>query len=252
MKSVLNWKEVARTYATSLLVATKNCIGRRSLMNNLVPFSDRFHDFVLNNLSVNSYNTFIATIRDTKWNMQKWRGLTLMKDPMSLTILQQMLQNERFKTIIEIGTYEGGSALWMEDINKAIGNQCRIHTIDINAEQVKLPEDSSVVFQQLDTHNIESYELPHIERPLLVIEDAHKNVSGVLSHFDTVLKDGDYLIVEDTIDNLKHQIVAEFIEGKPYLVDATYCDMWGYNNSYNLNSILKKVIPSTSSSSGSN
>lgn len=205
-----------------------------------MPFDSREHGTLLTNYSVASYQRILQQIKWTKWNVQKWRGLTLMKDPMSLSIYQQMLQDQRFKTIVEIGTYEGGAALWMEDINKSIGNECTIYTVDKDTAQVNLPSDSSVIFKELDVYEITELHLPNIAHPLLVIEDAHENVPGVLQYFDRILKEGDYLVVEDTLDDTKHQVVADFVKDKAYLVDATYCDMWGYNNSYILNSILRK------------
>ena len=39
---------------------------------------------------------------------------------MTLTIYQQLIQDLKPKTIIEFGTYEGGSALWMNDICKSL------------------------------------------------------------------------------------------------------------------------------------
>jgi cephalosporin hydroxylase len=164
-----------------------------------------------------------------------------MKDPMSLAIYQQMLQDKKFKTIIEVGTYEGGSALWMEDINKMIGNDCIIYTLDVDSSMVKIPKDSSIIYKHFDVNNIKSLKFEVINHPVLVIEDAHVNIAEVLEYFDNILKDGDYLFVEDTIDDEKYNIFSNFIKDKEYLVDANYCDMWGYNNSYNLNSILKKV-----------
>ena len=49
-------------------------------------------------------------------NLFKWKDLTLMKDPMTLSIYLQLLQDVKPKTILEFGTYEGGSSLWMKDM----------------------------------------------------------------------------------------------------------------------------------------
>jgi cephalosporin hydroxylase len=209
-------------------------------MSNLVPFSKRDHGTVFNNFSKLSFFNILENIKFAKWNTQKWKGLTLMKDPMSLTIYQQLLQDKKFKTIIEVGTFEGGSALWMEDINKMINNDCIIYTLDIDSSKIKIPDNSSIIYKQIDVNNIKSLNFEKIDHPLLVIEDAHVNVKEVLEYFNNILKEGDYLFVEDTIDDEKYEIVANFVKDKNYLVDTTYCDMWGFNYSYNLNSILKK------------
>jgi cephalosporin hydroxylase len=209
-------------------------------MNNLVPFSDRPHGTIFNHFSKLAFDQVLENIKFAKWNIQKWKGLTLMKDPMSLTIYQQMLQDQKFKTIIEVGTYEGGSALWMEDINKMIGNDCVIYTLDINSSIVKIPNNSSIIYKEIDVNFINEIKFENLQHPVLVIEDAHENIKEVLEYFDNILKKGDYLVVEDTLENEKYSIVADFIKDKPYLVDATYCDMWSFNYSYNLNSIFQK------------
>ena len=60
---------------------------------------------------LNFYPSFIEqywkTIKNTKWKYFKWKSLSLMKDPMSLTIYLQMLQDIKPQTIIEFGTGEG-------------------------------------------------------------------------------------------------------------------------------------------------
>jgi cephalosporin hydroxylase len=113
--------------------------------------------------------------------------------------------------------------------------------LDVDSSMVKIPKDSSIIYKHFDVNNIKSLKFEVINHPVLVIEDAHVNIAEVLEYFDNILKDGDYLFVEDTIDDEKYNIFSNFIKDKEYLVDANYCDMWGYNNSYNLNSILKKV-----------
>ena len=72
---------------------------------------------VIYQLSVASLNTYIETIKTSKWKKHKWKGLTLMKDPMTLSIYM-MIQDIKPKTILEFGTCDGCSALWMEDIMK--------------------------------------------------------------------------------------------------------------------------------------
>jgi cephalosporin hydroxylase len=218
------------------------------MKNRYVEYRDRHPGTLINHLSVVMYEQYMKTVKNTKWNMQKWRGLTLMKDPMSLTIYQQMLQDIKFKTIIEFGTFDGGSALWMEDINKTIGNECVIHTIDNDPNNVKLPETSKVVYHDFDMNNIEDFDkniLNNLVHPILVIEDSHANVFNSLSFIDKYLKNGDYLIIEDTIyspyiPNDKYEDSHKFASLGKYMVDSKYCDMWGYNNSWNMNTILIK------------
>lgn len=187
-----------------------------------------------------------AKIKRTKWHHFKWKGLTLMKDPMSLSIYLQLLQDLRPATILEFGTFDGGSALWMEDMLSVLHIACDLHTFDIDAERVKLPPSSKVHFHHLDCRLIATYARDNdalfqgLEHPVLVIEDCHENVLELLQVVDRYLQEGDYLVVEDTLDKSKHDLLLAFLEGGPYDIDDHYCDFWGHNNSWNVNSFLRK------------
>ena len=200
-------------------------------------------------LSANFLPNYIQTIKETKWTKHKWKGLTLMKDPMTLSIYMMMIQDLKPKTILEFGTYDGGSALWMEDTIKSLSLDCNIHTFDINPERVNLPKDSNVKYHKLDNNKInefinQSRELfENMESPILIIEDSHVNVDEVVIAIDPFLRSGDYLVIEDTLSQKKYQETIESengIKNLNYEVDTFYCDFWGENNSWNINSIFRK------------
>ncbi len=194
--------------------------------------------------------TYFQTIKAAKWNHHKWKGLTLMKDPMTLSIYMMMIQDIKPKTILEFGTYDGGSALWMEDTAKSLSLDCNIHTFDINEERVNLPNDSKIKFHHLDNHNINQFIeenkmlFESMESPILMIEDSHENANGLIRALDPFLKSGDYLIIEDTLDEAKYKqtiLSDNGIRNMNYEIDTFYCDFWGVNNSWNVNSIFKKL-----------
>ena len=205
---------------------------------------------VIYQLSASFLGTYTQKIKEAKWNNHKWKGLSLMKDPMTLSIYMMMIQELKPKTILEFGTYDGGSALWMEDTIKSLSFDCKIHTFDINHERVKIPQDSKIKFHRLDNHNInefineEKFLFEKMEGPILVIEDSHENTNGIIRALNPFLKSGDYVIIEDTLDQNKYKetIVSEDgISSLNYEVDTFYCDFWGVNNSWNVNSIFKKI-----------
>ena len=205
---------------------------------------------VIFQISAAFLTTYIQTIKASKWNKHKWKGLTLMKDPMTLSIYMMMIQDIKPKTILEFGTYDGGSALWMEDTIKSLYLDCNIHTFDINEERVKLPQNSKIKFHKLDNHNINQFIdenrmlFENMESPILMIEDSHENTNGLIRALDLFLKSGDYVIIEDTLDQNKYKntiLSEDGIRSMNYEVDTFYCDFWGVNNSWNINSIFKKV-----------
>ena len=59
--------------------------------------------------------------------MTLWRGVPIIKDPLSLTVNQQLLWELKPQTVIEFGAYKGGSALWRAEMLKMLG--CRSHDI---------------------------------------------------------------------------------------------------------------------------
>ena len=190
---------------------------------------------------------YYQTLKHTKWEFHKWKGLTLMKDPMSLSVYMMMLQEINPSTIIEFGTYDGGSALWMSDMMKSLDHACDIHTFDIDAEKVNLPPNSGVTFHQLDNHKIKNFVAQkrnlfrEMKGPILVIEDSHANVNELVRTIDPFLNSGDYVVIEDTIDPIKYkETIDNGLNTMNYDLDTFYCDFWGYNNSCNVNSIFKK------------
>ena len=202
----------------------------------------KYEESVLHNFDRN----LLHTIKFSKWNKFKWKGLTLMKDPMTLTIYQQLINDILPSTIIEFGSYDGGSALWMYDVCKSLNLRTKVITIDINKENFKC-DNKEIIFFNLDVNNIVDFFnlnnsfFKNLQKPIIAIEDCHVNVKQVCTQVDKFLTTGDYLVVEDTIDYNKHQTMLDFLDENPnYIVDRKYCDFWGTNNSWNINSFLIK------------
>ncbi|ODB35889.1 hypothetical protein BB427_16205 [Pseudoalteromonas sp. BMB] len=171
----------------------------------------------------------------------QWKGLPLFKSVFDLGIYQMLLWELKPKTIIEIGAINGGSAVWMADLLKSFGLECHVYSFDIN---IPCFQYEDVTFIQGDCNQIGTgmtasflSELPH---PWLVIEDAHVNVTNVLSYFARYMSSNDYLVVEDS--GCKQEGVAEFLSDKAekFVVDTKYCDFFGRNMTCSHNSILKK------------
>ena len=184
----------------------------------------------------NTQPNYSLNIKNTKWNKFKWKNLTLMKDPMTLTIYQQLIQDLKPKTIIEFGTYEGGSALWMNDICKSLLLNTKIVPIDIKP----IKPIKEVKFINLNVHEIDNFKFDKYESPIIVIEDCHENVKGIFNKVNKFLKKGDYFIVEDTIDIIKYSEMIQLNLSK-YKINRKYCDFWGQNNTWNCDSFLEKV-----------
>lgn len=174
-----------------------------------------------------------------------WKGVLHMKDPFSLAAYPLIVQEVRPRTIIEIGAYHGGSALWMADLLDVFGIDGHVHAFDYDLSRIDV-EDPRITFRQADSNRVQEYDpellaaLPH---PWLLIEDAHVNVYEVLAHFDPHLGPEDYVIVEDTQWPEFYPDLRRFLldqDGR-YRVDVKYADLFGYNVTWHPNGFIRKI-----------
>lgn len=177
-------------------------------------------------------------VRDTL----QWKGMPLFKTVFDTAIYSMLFWELRPGTIIELGSGTGASAIWMQDICASMGlAQPRILSVDLKAPDLKY---AGVSFIQGDCNRIQDALPPSIlstlPRPWLLIEDAHENVRGVLEYFDEHLREGDYVVVEDSGD--KQDAIAGFLAQRDdsYRVDSHYVDFFGHNATCCTDSILRK------------
>src|SRR5688572_14533252 len=61
----------------------------------------------------------------------KYLGKRVLKTPFDWVVLGDIIQDTRPPVIVEIGSYEGGSALWMANLLDAMGTPGRVVSIDL-------------------------------------------------------------------------------------------------------------------------
>lgn len=174
-----------------------------------------------------------------------WKGVPLLKDPFDYTLYPLLLWELKPASVIELGAFKGGSALWIADLLTAMGLEARIHSFDIDLAEVEV-SDPRIRFERADTENLSTLpkerlkELPH---PWLVIEDAHHNLYDLLRYFDELLQPGDYLVVEDNVNFRNYLPLRRFLldAGDRYAVDTRFTDLFAYNGTWNVNGYLKRV-----------
>lgn len=199
-----------------------------------------------------------------------YRGVPLMKDPFALAVVPQLLWELKPRTIIELGSYKGASALWMADLLRQYNCESRVLSLDIDLSKLApLARNSrpDILFIEGDVFEIEKHFqdrlleiLPH---PWFLSEDSHVNMIGVMEHFHKFMQPGDYICIEDTnpagpakagqglieelgytmcgssrLDDLKRFLIDH--PGK-YMVDQKYSDFYGYNVTFNTNGFLKRI-----------
>jgi cephalosporin hydroxylase len=185
-----------------------------------------------------------------------YKGIPCWKDPFDLAIYSMLLFRERPRTIIEIGSAFGGSALWLHDMQNVLGNQgAQVISIDHSPNRPH-SEIPGLVFLQGDAHRLDEVSFPVCERPLLVIEDSShepETTLAVLQFFDARLQPGEMIIVEDGNADVLYpgrhkgggplagvqQFMAE--RSNNYALAGEYCHFFGHNVTWNPNGYWRRV-----------
>ena len=214
--------------------------------------------------------------------LTNYKGLSILKTGLDLSVYSQLLQEVKPKSIIELGTYTGGSALWLDDTMRNLGVDCEIYSLDNDVmtrdDKVNNMVSNKVKFLQGDVANVKKIFprsiLINLPRPMFVIEDVHVELNTIINYFHDYMKQGDYFIFEKTNPMLsenffvgeknprlyrdRYAVDMEYTEmGKwkmeymrdffaphddYYAVDTFFTDLFGYNCSSQMNSIIRKMI----------
>lgn len=187
-----------------------------------------------------------------------YRGLPLLKNPFDLAIYSMLLQRARPRTLIEVGSYKGGSAVWFADQAGLLGLETGVISIDL--EVPTAAADPRVRFLRGDARELGEVLPPSVlsalPRPLMVVEDSSHlagTTAAVLEFFDPWLRPGEYIVVEDGI--LSDMRVADLYDGGPlraideflakgagrYEVDRGLCDYFGRNVTWNVDGYLRRL-----------
>lgn len=187
------------------------------------------------------------------------RGVPMSKDPFDLALYPLLIWNLQPRTIIEIGSNAGGSALWLADLLTTYGINGQVYSIDmVPVTNVAHPR---LTFLQGNGRSLGDTLTPQflagLPRPWLVIDDAdhaYETTHQILEFFHAYLRADEYLVVEGGImsdytrdlgyNSGPHRALKEFLASHldDYIIDGSYCDFFGYNLTWNTNGYLKKLV----------
>ena len=187
-----------------------------------------------------------------------YRGIPLQKNPFDLALYSLLLDQTKPRTLIEIGSYQGGSAIWFADQASLRGLELKILSIDL---EVPVGVDHpSIKFLRGDARELgtvlTSSLMNVLARPLMVVEDSSHlagTTAAVLEFFDPWLRSGEYIVIEDGI--LSDMRVADRYDGGPlraigeflaknegrYEIDSGLCDYFGTNVTWNVDGYLRRL-----------
>lgn len=153
------------------------------------------------------YNEFHKAYYDSNiWSHQYWRGAQCMKSVFDSWNYQEIIFNMKPDLVIEIGTYRGGSSLMLLDFLKNANPRGELIAVDISHElsrpyisniqdliMVEGDSLSSAVITKLQQY------IDRSSKTFMLLDGEHRkhHVLQEMIHLGGMLKQGDYLIVED-------------------------------------------------------
>ncbi|MBW2148404.1 MAG: hypothetical protein JRG73_10380 [Deltaproteobacteria bacterium] len=134
----------------------------------------------------------------------RWMDRKVLKPPFDWVVLGDIIQDTKPEVIIEIGSYEGGCALWMANLLDAMDSRAQVIGIDVidTPTKVQHPRITSLIGDCLAPEILERVEHLSAGRKGMVIEDSdHKYVTTrrILEKYHKFVAKDCYFVVEDTI-----------------------------------------------------
>ena len=184
-----------------------------------------------------------------------YRGIKTIKCPFDYVIYQMLLFDVKPDLIIEIGTNNGGAALYMANMLDIIG-EGEIHTIDIKEYEINdLVKNHPRIKRFLGGYENYDLNLAKGFNRVMVIDDGshtYGDVMSALEIFKDIVSVGSYFIVEDgALDKIglgpqygggPNKAIFEFLDNNPnYVIDKNLCNFFGTNATFNTNGYLKKI-----------
>ncbi len=184
-----------------------------------------------------------------------YKGIPAVKCPFDYVLYQMIIWEVKPDLVIEIGTFKGGSTLYLADLLE-LNQKGIIHTIDLPGNQedpilkthprIKIFKEG---FKKYDVAPLSSYE------KILVIEDGshqYEDSLKALHLFSSYVKKDSYYIVEDGIvtelgkekdfNGGPQRAVAEFLRSNnEFEIERKWCDFFGPNATFNVNGYLKRI-----------
>jgi cephalosporin hydroxylase len=173
------------------------------------------------------YDSYLIT---GTWQNTFWMGRPLSKCPFDLWIYQELLVEQQPEYVIECGTANGGSALFLACICDLIGHGTVI-TVDVAEQGYAPPYSEGRDLERPEHHRIEyvigssldpawldeiAERTANSESVLVILDSNHSrdHVLAELRAYGDIVKPGNYIVVEDT-DMNGHPILPDYGPG-PY------------------------------------
>lgn len=205
-------------------------------------------------IEINSTTTITLEGINEGHHLVTYKGVKCTKSPFDYVLYQMLIHKVQPDLIIEIGSNEGGSALYLADLLQLSGKGV-VHTIDVE-DRIAAPAKAHPLIQFFNG-GWEMYDLsiPTSYKIVLVIEDSshtYSNTLQVLNRFAPVVTPGSYLVVEDgiidslgmseTFDGGPIRAIKTFLKDRSdFFADLYWSDFFGKNATFNPIGYLKRL-----------
>lgn len=187
----------------------------------------------------------------------RYRGMPMLKNPFDMALYPLVFWRSRPRTVIEIGSYKGVSAVWLADLIASVGERGEVVSVDVEAPEPPEHRDN-VRYLCGDATRLGDVLTPELlealPRPWLVVEDSahtYEAASAVLQFFAPMMRPGEYLVIEDGVlsdmgwarryGGGPGLAISRFLEANPdFEIDAEICDLFGHNVTFNPNGYLRR------------
>ncbi|MER9249359.1 CmcI family methyltransferase [Mesorhizobium sp. M0590] len=178
---------------------------------------------------------------------QTYKGLLNVKTPFDLHLYTRLIWELQPKTILELGSLQGGSGLWFADqMSVLCDNKGEVHSFDINDECIHPDANHPMLkFHHVDLSNVSNFDedlLTKLPHPWIVVDDANIEIFPTFSYLGQFLVPGDYYVIEDAPMHADREIIdgLELVEKSGFLIDTYYTDAFGTNLTCAPNAWLRK------------
>lgn len=155
---------------------------------------------------VREFTTLYHDLRDQTLGRTRWFGISVVKPPTDIVVLQEIIAETRPELIVETGVFAGGSALLFASLLEALDIDGKVIGIDVDLRSVpphigahpriELVEGSSTDPEVVERLRAEA----HGRRVMLDLDADHgfEHVTAELDALGPLVTPGCYLVVEDT------------------------------------------------------
>jgi cephalosporin hydroxylase len=133
----------------------------------------------------------------------RYKGHILSKTPEDLRVYQQVIWAIQPQVIVELGTNDGGSAMWFADQLRTMTEWTPVEVITVDVVMMQTIPDPDVTF--LHGTTVELIDEVHQrvgDRRTMVVEDSahtYENTLAVLRGYADLVSSGSFFVVEDGI-----------------------------------------------------